>query len=107
MRDKGLHWRLHRLASELSSSTFLTSGRRSISYESSYIERRAYKPKESIKLLRERVAGDVRRKLAMVPPGSSSHRPSIIDEVAEDWGYQSTRSVETALAKTKATLPSS
>jgi hypothetical protein len=104
--DKGPHYRLHRLASELTSCTFLTSGGGSISYRSSYIERRAYKPNESIKLIRERVAGDVRRKLAMVSPDSSSHRNSIIEEVAEDWGYKSTRSVEEALRKTKTTLSS-
>jgi hypothetical protein len=105
--DMGIDKRLHRLARELSSCTFLTSGGRAISCPSSYTERRAYKPQEWTKLLRERVVEDFRRRAAMVPAGSSSHRNSLLESVAEDWGYQSPRSVENALSTTKTTLPSS
>lgn len=97
--DKGLH----RLASELSSSTFLTSGGRSVSYPSSHVERRALKRKEWTPLLYARMAEDFRRKAAMISPDSSSHRSSIIDAIGEDYD-RSPRTVEKAIAS--ATLSS-
>jgi hypothetical protein len=95
--DKGLH----QLARELSSCTFLTSGGRSISYRSSYIERDALKRKEWTKLLRERMANDVRSEMAKLDRGESSFdcRNEIVYCVGQKWGRERTQ-VEEAIRLT-------
>ena len=90
-------------------------GRSSLAFESSgfiiaapstLAERRLIKRAEWFLMMYADMTEDVRREMAMVSPDSSSHRLSIIEDVAEDYG-RSPRSVETAIATTRATLTSS
>ena len=101
MRDKGLHL----LASELSSSAFLTGGTTAVSYLSSHIERRLLKPKEWTPLLHERIRTETQNEIAKLARGESSaaDREEILVNVEEMWG----RGRSTIESLISVTIPSS
>ena len=99
--DKGLH----RVAAKRSSLAFESSGF-IIAAPSTLAERRLVKRAESTRMMYRDMAEEFEHRAAMLRPGSSSHRASLLAEIGDEY-RRDARTVEKALAIRKATLLSS